>query len=84
MRRSCAGKPIKIGEFTIIPLDEMHSHHATGDRGLAVFVTRKPAGIVVSSRQGKWARDMAGAQVPVESCTQEFEGLKEILEDTQE
>ena len=82
MRQSRAGKRIVIGEFTVVPLEETHSHHATGDRGLAVFVTRKPAGIVVSSPAGSWALDMDGAQVPLDSCTQEFEGLRELLEGT--
>ena len=47
MRESRAGKPIVIGEFTVVPLEEMRTHHATGGRGLAVFVTRQPVGVVV-------------------------------------
>jgi hypothetical protein len=82
MKESRAGKPIVIGEFTVVPLEEMHTHHATGGRGLAVFVTRKPAGIVVISPVGSWALDMDGAHVPLETCTQEFEGLRELLEGT--
>jgi hypothetical protein len=83
MRESRAGKPIVIGEFTVVPLEEMHTHHATGGRGLAVFVTRKPAGVVVISPEGSWALNMDGAQVPLDSCTREFEGLRELLEGTQ-
>ena len=83
MRESRAGNPIVIGEFTVVPLEETHTHHASGGRGLAVFVTRKPVGVVVSSPEGRWALDMDGAQVPVESFTREFEGLWEFLEGTQ-
>ena len=80
MRESLAGKPIVIGDFTVVPLEETLTHRETGGRGQAVYVTRKPLGVAVISPAGSWALDMNGAQVPLESFTQEFEGLSEILE----
>ena len=82
MRESRAGKPIVIGEFTVVPLEEIRKHHATGGRGLAVFVTRKPIGAIVISPAGSWALDMDGAQVPLDSYTREIHGLQELLEGT--
>lgn len=82
MKESRAGKPITIGKFTVVPLEETRTHRATGGRGLSVFVTRKPIGVIVSSPEGSWALDMDGAQVPLESYTQEIEGLRELLEGT--
>ena len=80
MKHKCAGTAIIIGEITIIPLEEVTVYHGRNKGGLSVYVSKGPIGVVIGSRQGKWAIDIHGGQVPVETYIQEIHGLQQVLD----
>lgn len=78
MKEVRAGRPIIVGEVTIIPLERVSVYHS-GEKGrLLVRISKEPVGIVVSSPQGKWAVDIYGGQVPPETYIQEIHGLQQV------
>ena len=82
MKEMRIGKPITVGDTTIIPLEResIRVHHAGKKDGLSVQFSKEPIGIVVGTPQGKWAIDIHGEQVPLESYIREFHGLQEVLD----
>ena len=80
MKETCVGIPVIIGEITIIPLEEVSVYHDRNKGRLSVYASKGPIGIVVGSPQGKWAIDIYGGQVPLETYIQEIHGLQQVLD----
>jgi hypothetical protein len=80
MRELRLGKSIMIGDTAIVSLEEVASH-CRSDRGMfAACASKGPAAIVIASPQGKWAADMDGKRVPLETYIQGVEGLQQVLD----
>ncbi|GAI39225.1 unnamed protein product [marine sediment metagenome] len=80
MKQMCVGKPVIVGEITIVPLEGVNVYqHSTRD-GFSVYVSREPVGFVIGSPQGKQAVDIYGEQVPLETYIQEVDGLQQVLD----
>ncbi|MFC2017984.1 hypothetical protein ACFLTQ_01610 [Chloroflexota bacterium] len=80
MKERHADSAVVIGEITIIPLKEINMYYVNNTDNLSVYVSSEPIGIVINSPQGKWAIDIQGNQVPLETYIQKIHGLKQILE----
>lgn len=80
MKEISVGTPVTIGEITIIPLVEISTYHNNNRDMLSVYVSKEPVGIVVGSRQSKWAIDIDGRQVPLETYTRKINGLQQTLD----
>lgn len=80
MKARHADTAVVIGEITIIPLKEINTYYVNNRDSLSVYASSEPIGIVINSRQGKWAIDVQGKQVPLETYIREIPGLKHTLE----
>lgn len=80
MREVRVGRPVTVGEMTIIPLETISVCHRSKRDRFAVYASKEPVGIVIRTPQSKYAFDIRGIQVPLETYTQEFDGLQEILD----
>ena len=80
MKEKQAGTPITIGEFRIIPLEEVSIHQVSKGRWLWFQARKEPIGIVVSSPKGRWAYDRHGSQIALETYAQQIAGLQELLD----
>ena len=80
MKELCVGKPIIIGEITVVPLEAMNVYqHSTRDR-FSVYVSKEPVGFVIGSPQGKRAVDRYGEEASLETYIQEVDGLQQVLD----
>jgi len=80
MKELRAGSPFTIGEISIVPLEKVHIHHNSNEGRFSIYVSKEPIGIVISSPQGKWALDIYGDQISVETYIQEIDGLQQLLD----
>jgi len=80
MKETSVGTPVTIGEITIIPLEEVSVHYDRNKGGLLFYVSKRPIGVVIGSPQGKWAIDIYGDQVPLETYIQKIHGLQQVLD----
>ena len=80
MKEARVGRPITIGETTIIPLERVSAHHDSGKGRLSAYFSKEPIGIVIGSPQGKWAMDIYGTPVPLKTYIQEVPGLQHVLD----
>ena len=80
MKEVHVGRPIIVGETTIIPLERVRVSHSTEKGGLSAYISKEPIGIVISTPQGKWAVDICGGQVTLEAYIQEIPGLQQVLD----
>ena len=71
---------VTVGEMTIIPLKEISMYYVNNTEILSVYASSEPIGIVIDSPQGKWAIDVHGEQVPLDTYIQEIHGLQQILD----
>lgn len=71
---------VTIGETTIIPLVEISTYHNHEKGMLSVYVSKEPVGIVLSSPHRKWALDIEGREVSLETYTREIDGLQQTLD----
>ena len=80
MKELHVGRPITIGEATIIPLERVDVSRSSEKGRLLAYISKDPVGIVISTPQGKRAIDMYGGQVALETYIQEFPGLQQVLD----
>ena len=78
MKEIRVGRPVIVGEVTIVPLERVSVYHDSGEDRLSVYISKEPVGIMISSPQGKWAVDMCGRQMPRETYIQEIRGLQQV------
>ena len=80
MKETRVGKPVAVGDITIVPLERVSVHHAGGKGRVSVFVSREPIGVVVTSPRGQQAISVSGEEVPLATYIQDIEGLQEVLD----
>jgi hypothetical protein len=80
MKKKCVGTPVTVGEITIIPMEEVNLYHDCNKDRLSIFTFKKPVGVVINSPQGKWAIDVYGQQVSMDTYIQEIHGLQQALD----
>ena len=80
MREVRVGRQIIVGETTIIPLERVSVYYDSHKGRLSAYISKEPIGIVIASPQGKWAMDIYGAPVPLETYVQEIPGLQQVLD----
>ncbi len=80
MKETRAGRPIIVGEITIIPLERLSVYHDGRKGGLLIYASKEPIGIVIVSPQGTAAIDMCGGQVPLENYIRDIHGLQQLLD----
>ena len=68
-------------ETTVITLEEERVHSSRVNQWSLCSVIRRPVGIVVKSSVGIYAYDINGEVVPLEYYLEQFNGLREIIED---
>lgn len=73
-------KPLKVGEIALIPLERISVRRHSAKERFLVYLSKEPAGIVIDSPQGRWAIDICGEQVPLETYIREVEGLQQVLD----
>ena len=81
MRESRIGRPLVVGETTIIPLESVSVYHKGEKSSFMCYITVEPLGIVISSLKGKSALDIYGHQVPLEVYFKKIEGLQQFIDD---
>ncbi len=80
MKETHAGSPIRVGDVTIVPLERVAVHHGVRKGRLWAYVSKMPVAIVVVSRQGRWALDIRGERVPLETYVEQIDGLRSVLD----
>ena len=80
MKEIRVGRPVIIGEVTIVPLERVSVYHGSRKGGLSLYISKEPIGVVISSAQGKQAFNMSGERVPLETYTQEIDELQQVLD----
>lgn len=81
MKEDRIGSPITVGEITVIPLEKVSLYHVNTKEGFTMYFSKEPIGIAISSPQRKWAIDIIdGEEVPIESYYEQFNNLKQILD----
>ena len=83
MKEVRVGRPIIVGEMTIVPLERVSVYHDSKRGRFWAYTSKESIGIVISSPQGKWAVDICGVQVPLETYIQEIRGLQQVLDGLQ-
>ena len=78
MIRRRAGRPVKVGNIVIIPLERV-SVAADGGEGIHGYASLRPLGIAVLSPDGVSVLSETGEPVPTEPCLEEIEGLREAI-----
>ena len=79
MKQMQAGNPITVGDVKLVPLERIFMHHDKSKKGFFIYVTKEPIGVVIISPHGRYATDINGKPVPLETYLQQINGLKEIL-----
>ena len=77
MIRQRAGRPVRVGEFVVIPLERMSIVAARGGDGIRGYVSLSPAGVAVLSSRGIDILNELGERVPAEDYLENTEGLQE-------
>jgi len=80
MKQVCVGRPVTVGEATIVPLEEVTVYYHSNRAGFLAYVCKEPLGIIISSSQGKWAVDICGEPMPLKTYIQTVDGLQQVLD----
>ncbi len=75
-----AGQPVKVGDITLVPIIRTFVSCAGVESGVVVHGSKSPTGIVVLSKEGKYAMNLTGKRMPVDQYLQQVPGLSEVLE----
>jgi hypothetical protein len=78
MIRRRAGRPVKVGNVVIIPLEHL-SVAANGGEGIYGYASLRPLGIAVLTPEGVSVLNETGEPVPSDSYLEEVEGLREAI-----
>lgn len=74
------GKPITIGEVTIIPLVRVCISHGTSRGRLSLYATKEAVAIVVTRAGEVYALNTLGEPLSLEACIQQAPELKQVLD----
>jgi len=75
-----AGQPIKVGDITLVPIIRAFVSCAGVEPGIVVHGSKSPTGIVVFSKEDKYAMNLTGKRMPIDQYLQQVPGLAEVLE----
>lgn len=78
MIRRRAGRPMKVGDVVIIPLERI-SVTGGGGEGIYGYASLRPLGVAVLSPEGVSVLNETGEPIPAESYLEEIEGLREAI-----
>jgi hypothetical protein len=79
MKQMQAGNPITVGDVKLVPLERIFMHHDNSKKGFFIYATKEPIGVVIISPHGRYATDINGESVPLETYLQQITGLREML-----
>jgi len=79
MKQMQAGNPITVGDVKLVPLERIFMHHDNSKKGFFIYATKEPIGVVIISPHGRYATDINGESVPLETYLQQINGLREML-----
>jgi len=79
MIRHRAGRPTKVGDVVIIPLERVSINTSGGSKGIRGYASLRPLGIAVLSPGGIIVLNETGEHTPVESWLETIEGLREAI-----
>jgi len=77
MIRQRAGRPTRVGDLVVIPLERMSIVASGGRAGIRGYVSLRPAGVAVLSSRGIDMLNERGERVPAEPYLENTEGLRE-------
>ena len=80
MKKNRVGHPSTIGEITIIPLEEIYLYCEKREEGIWAYASKQPIGVVIISPQFKHVLDIQGEELDLNTCIQDFDGLKQIID----
>jgi hypothetical protein len=79
MKQMQAGNPITVGDVKLVALERIFMHHDNSKKGFFIYATKEPIGVVIISPHGRYATDINGESVPLETYLQQINGLREML-----
>lgn len=73
------GRPIRVGEIEVIPIERMHGTVDTIGGGILAIARKEPAALVIRTPDGDRAADLDGAEVALDELLRDVPGLREWL-----
>jgi uncharacterized spore protein YtfJ len=80
MRENRIGRPLVVGETTILPLETVKTNHMVRRGTLSTRVSIEPVAVVLCTTNGIMALDMNGLQLPLTDLVDDFPALEEVLD----
>jgi hypothetical protein len=77
VNRLRAGAPVTLGSVRIIPLERVRVEGAAGKRGLFLYASKTPVGLVISTQDQDCAVDLQGNPMPLDAILKEVNGSGE-------
>ena len=69
MKEVLSGEPVVVGEVTITPLERVERYRVSNQKGFFIYLSKRPAGVTVTSSQGSWDFDLEeGNSQPDSGC----------------
>ena len=75
-----AGQPVKVGDITLVPMIRTLVSCASNESGIAVHGSKSPTGVVVFSKEEKYALGLTGKRTTIDQYLQQVPGLMDVLE----
>ena len=75
-----AGQPIKVRDITLVPIIRTFVSCAGVEPGIVVHGSKSPTGIVVFSKEDKYAMNLTGKRMTIDQYLQQVPGLVDVLE----
>ncbi len=75
-----AGQPIKVGDITLVPIIRTFVRCAGVETGIVCHGSSSPTGILVFSKEDKYALNLNGKRMPIDQYLQQVPGLVDVLE----
>jgi hypothetical protein len=79
MDELCAGKPMVVGEVTIVPIERCYMQFVPGDIGCWLYGLKEPFAIIIFDATGVRAYDKAAIEISVSSLIQKIPELSAVL-----
>ena len=79
-----AGKPMVVGEITLIPIERCYIHSIPGDKGGWLYGLKEPFAIITCDATGIRAYDTASIEISVASLIQKIPDLSAVLAASQQ
>ena len=80
MKQVCVGRPVTVGDVTVVPLEEVTVYYHSKKARVLAYACKEPLGIIIGSSQGKWAVDACGEPMVLEPYIETVDGLQQVLD----